>query len=244
MSRLWAYTWKSSDGIRHEETIEAPSRDEAFRLLREEGIRPIKVDQVLRPIDRAVDFARRFGIVLVVAAAVFTVTRFIDSGSKRTTTDAPVVEPTIEASETLASGRIATPLPRKQVSVAGVDLASVFKYEAERYLARFASPGALDDVATKSLPGDIVEALKSPITIQDDDSQEVVDLKRVVAGIKEDASLFLASGKSLTDIDEWLVLRQHMEADFRRQLIGGRDRDRFSKDAINAKLRAMGLQEL
>ena len=244
MMRLWAYAWKSLDGVRREETIEAPSRDEAFRLLREKGIRPIKVDQVLRPIDRAINFARRFGIVLVVAVVVFAVTRFMDRGGRLAPHNEPVAEPTLEIGEVAASGRVATPLPRKQVSVVGIDLAAAFKYEGERYLARFASPGVLDGIDTRSLPEDTIESLKSRIIIQEDDSQEIIDLKRIVAGIKEDVSRFLASGKSLPNIAEWLALRQQMEADFRRQLIGGRERDRFSKDAINDKLRAMGLKEL
>lgn len=244
MTRLWAYAWKSSDGARREETIEAPSRDEAFRLLREKGIRPIKVDQVLRPIDHAINFSRHFGIVLVVAVVVFLVTRFIDRGAKSASPETPIVMPPVKTGDVAAPERVATPLPRKQVSVLNIDLASVFSYECERYLARFASPGALDAVAGEPLPGDTIDALKSPIFIQDDDSQEIIDLKRIVAGIKEDVARFLASGKSLPDIAEWLALRQQMEADFRRQLIGGRERDRFSKDAINEKLRAMGLKEL
>ena len=39
----FSYTYKTSDGIRHEDRIEAPSREEAFSLLRQKGIRAIKV---------------------------------------------------------------------------------------------------------------------------------------------------------------------------------------------------------
>ena len=39
----FTYCYKSADGIRHEEKIDASSRDEAFALLRQRGIRPIKV---------------------------------------------------------------------------------------------------------------------------------------------------------------------------------------------------------
>ena len=52
MRRLWRYAWKSSDGSRHEGTIDAETRDGAFAALRERGIRPIKVTQVLRLRDR------------------------------------------------------------------------------------------------------------------------------------------------------------------------------------------------
>ena len=39
----YTYAYKTSDGVRHEAAIEAKSRDEAFELLRGQGIRPIKV---------------------------------------------------------------------------------------------------------------------------------------------------------------------------------------------------------
>ena len=39
----FTYFYKSADGIRHEDKIDAPSREEAFVLLRERGIRAIKV---------------------------------------------------------------------------------------------------------------------------------------------------------------------------------------------------------
>ena len=39
----YTYAYKTPDGIRHEATIEASSRDAAFAALREQGIRPIKV---------------------------------------------------------------------------------------------------------------------------------------------------------------------------------------------------------
>ena len=39
----YTYAYKTPDGIRHEASIEAPSRDVAFAVLRSQGIRPIKV---------------------------------------------------------------------------------------------------------------------------------------------------------------------------------------------------------
>ena len=39
----YTYAYKTSDGVRHEASIEAKSRDEVFERLRGQGIRPIKV---------------------------------------------------------------------------------------------------------------------------------------------------------------------------------------------------------
>ena len=86
--------------------------------------------------------------------------------------------------------------------------------------------------------------MESPILIRANDTQVASDLKRIVAGIKQDIALFHSSGKSAAEIADWLKMRQQMEADFRQQLIGGRDKDKSSKAAINDKLRAMGLAEI
>lgn len=44
--RNWRYSYKTSDGIRHEGTISASGRDAAFEELRRQGIRAIRVDEV------------------------------------------------------------------------------------------------------------------------------------------------------------------------------------------------------
>ncbi len=39
----YTFAYKTSDGVRHEDYLEAESRDEVFEVLRGRGIRPIKV---------------------------------------------------------------------------------------------------------------------------------------------------------------------------------------------------------
>ena len=39
----YTYAYKTSDGMRHEASMDAPSREAVFEALRAEGIRPIKV---------------------------------------------------------------------------------------------------------------------------------------------------------------------------------------------------------
>ena len=39
----YTFAYKTSDGVRHEDSLDAESRDEAFAILRGRGIRPIKV---------------------------------------------------------------------------------------------------------------------------------------------------------------------------------------------------------
>lgn len=238
MRRLWRYAWKSSDGSRHEGTIDAETRDGAFAALRERGIRPIKVTQVLRLRDRLALLARSLAFVtaLVAFSAAVTTSLVVTRG----------LGPDGPSDADAPGGQVANPMPRKQLDTAGLDLGLVFRYESERYLARFASPGRVDCGAADDagLPADIHDALESPIVIRADDSRTVVDLKRIVAGIKRDVSLFASIGKSPEEIGEWLATRQLMEANYRQQLIGGRERDVRSKAAVNEKLRALGLAEI
>ena len=39
----YTYAYKTSDGVRHEESMEADSREAVFKALREKGIKAIKV---------------------------------------------------------------------------------------------------------------------------------------------------------------------------------------------------------
>ena len=61
------YAYKTSDGARHEATIEAKSRDEVFEMLRGQGIRPIKV------VAPDGDAARKPGRMAMMGAALLAV---------------------------------------------------------------------------------------------------------------------------------------------------------------------------
>lgn len=249
MSRLWTYAWKSSDGTRHEDTMEAATKEAVFTALRERGIKAIRVDQVIRKRDRIERIVRRGGIAalaaLVAATVAYVAARRSDGRGRTPAAPNGVIESNVVSFDqpSAPGDRIAKPLPRKQIKADGLALDLLFKYESERYLVRFAAPGIVRG-ETGELPSDIFDALESPILIRANDTQVVSDLKRIVAGIKQDIALFHSSGKSAAEIADWLKMRQQMEADFRQQLIGGRDKDKSSKAAINDKLRAMGLAEI
>ena len=70
----FTYYYKTSDGLRHEAEIDAPSRDEAFAALRERGIRPIKVIAKEAPVPKG-GMRWRMTALAVAIAAVIAVTR-------------------------------------------------------------------------------------------------------------------------------------------------------------------------
>ncbi len=230
MTLLWSYVWKTSDGKRHKDSVLASSREDAFSILRQKGIRPIKVEQVLRPIDRIISLCKHVSFFLLVALAISSISYFVGRKSK----SPPPTDPGILKG---------SPLPRQQIDLSRIDVHAVFKFRSEMYLARFASPGILSPTA-EELPDDISTALKVPLQTAATDSIEVQKLKRIVSGMKNEIAHLITAGKTLEEISEWLLIRQQMECDFRKQLIAGREKDPKAKDAINVKLRSLGLKEI
>ena len=133
----YTYAYKTPDGMRHEESMDAASREAVFEALRTRGIRPIKVvaadgskaNGEVRGIRRRVAVA----IVLIAAAVVGAVAYFVGARS----TDSGDV-PSFEAEQT-----------RRQVigDTAVVDKgiltgwSEVFADEGDRFFASFAIPG-------------------------------------------------------------------------------------------------------
>ena len=50
--RTWIYTYKTSDGLRHEDEMSASSKDEVYAALRARGIRAIRVTERIVPVVR------------------------------------------------------------------------------------------------------------------------------------------------------------------------------------------------
>ena len=94
--------------------------------------------------------------------------------------------------------------------------AGVFKFAAEAYLARYAEPGRQSQM---SRPQSLAEAfktcLKEPIRIASTDFTEVVDLKRIVAGMKRETRAYLAGGGTVDGYLAELEKRQRLEASYR-----------------------------
>ena len=222
------YSYKTSDGVRHEDRITAPSRDEAFAVLRNRGIRPIKVIAC----DGSKENGARSGqdggrkLVLLLAAALLLAVAYsvfnMNAGDEKNPTK-PKSKRAIESNvvEIKPEDRIAKPRPRKQLSNQISDPSSFFLHESEAYLVRYAQPGRISDRKefTESLKEDLLDSLEDIIVITPDDPREVAELKHIVAGLKEEASMILNGGKSVTDLIAWFDERQKMEADYRMRII-------------------------
>ena len=267
----YTYTYRSSDGARHSDEIEAPNRDAAFARLREErGIKPIKVVEVVeregsraeskrRKRGKLINYVLSVALVFLMGSGVLWWRQASHSEAHPTMGDVQSASaPPARARRTIESkvveisvgDRVAKPHPRKYIkSLADrLDGIGCFAHPSEKHLARFAMPGMdVDGIPadTPELVDDLRDALESEIVIQADDPTDIAELKRIVAGLKDEAELHLRSGAGLKDFLKFLRLRQKMESDCRKRIIEETELDGDGRSAriqdANETLATMGL---
>ncbi len=214
----YAYAYKTPDGARHEEEIDAPSREAAFAALRARGVRPIKV--VARDGSKAngeVRGLRKRAVAWIVAGAVGiagTVAFFM--GQETAVRDGIVVA----KSNAPITAEMKRPLARQQIQGNRQRLEALpkdfFSSPAEAWLARFAEPGrAVPDADDAPDEAEFRRALTLPIRIRSDEFTEHIDLKRIVAEIKHEAKAYLDGGGTVADYLSELRKRQQTEVSYR-----------------------------
>lgn len=205
----YTYAYKTSDGIRHEATMVAKSRDEVFAELRKRGIKAIKVvaadgskanGEIHGVRKRVVTALVAFVAFVVGVVAYFTGTRSGgDLGNSATTA-------------------FATGQDRRQVigDAAIIEKgirngwSEVFELEGDRFLASFAIPGVKAGQRNTS-EKEFVTALENKCEIKPNDSIEVKQIKVMVEGMKEEARRYIAAGGSIVSYGKRLTERQDAE---------------------------------
>ena len=248
------YTYRSSDGQRHTAEIEAESRDAAFAKVRTElGIKPIKVVAAEGESgalgDRALPYGRdkrdrslrKLWGAAILAAAILAVAIGVwwwfavpaermpnwDSpmqGVGVFTVDTPLGTVTYAEAQTLERQMI--PGSRDRIEEAKAR-DGVFRFAAEKWLARFAEPGRISFIAINEMNGgksparpseaEFAACLKEPIRIASTDFTEVVDLKRIVTGMKREMNAYLAGGGTVEGYLAELEKRQKLEVSYRER---------------------------
>ena len=98
----------------------------------------------------------------------------------------------------------------------------MFAHAAERWLARYAEPGRKIEglkIEDLRLGGDEAwrSCLRETIRIASSDFTEVVDLKRIVAGMKREMAAYLAGGGTVDGYLAELEKRQRLEISYRER---------------------------
>ena len=258
----YRYVYKTSDGVRRQEQMEAPSREAVFSLLRERGIRAIKVEaedgSKANGEVRVSGVRRRVAVVLMVLAGVLAGV----SGWMLSTRSA---SGNAVSAKTGAEERTypAKPLPRQEIRGNRERLAgtatNLFATAAEAYLSQFAEPGrAFVGEVPAELVSDgpqLLEMLNTPVRVRESAFTEWIDLVRMTEWIKREMRAYLQGGGKAGEYVRLLHERQQSEIDARekaerrlRQLLVDK---RTNPTAIfdywlkaNARLQAMGISPL
>jgi len=244
---VYVYKYKTSDGVEHVGERNARDKEAVYAALRSEGIRAYKVEpKEQASLERRLRGRTVTALVLGAAALAAGTTWFFLAAPR-----------SVPSPRSVDMSEVATPrvgervpaAPRHPLDVAGLDLEVVLTHPAERVLAAFAVPGdpPPEGVDAEMFRADLASALASELMVSSADSPAAVALKRVVAGLKEEAALYRRNGNSAREILELFLRRQEMECAYRAQLVGelpAVDAADYAvrKEALNARLGALGFR--
>ena len=198
----YTYAYKTSDGVRHEDSMKAVSREEVFAELRKRGIKAIKVVAAdgSKANGEMRGVRKRAVAALVVLAAISAGVVAFFSGTR---------------TAAVVAANSAAVSPRHQIygdpaiveTFERGDFSNVLSREGDRLLAVFAQPGRLmctkgtnprklspnaaaqfADYAQNELAAD------KDILISTGETREIRELKQIVNGIRDEMRTYLANG--------------------------------------------------
>ena len=251
----YTYAYKTSDGVRHEDSLDANSRDEVFELLRGRGIRPIKVvaadgskaNGEMRGLRKRAVFA-----LVALAAAVAGVVAYF--GGERT---GAATAAGSEASaprhqiygdpatvEGLERGDFAAHLPRL-----GDQMLAVFAQPGKLMCARGANPRRIDDKSHAAFEAYAKSdlAVENDISIDPAESREITELKQIVNGMREEMRQYLANGNG-TPRSFWRRLNERTSQEIQIYERTRRELEKETSEEVweqkNDALRRLGLRTI
>lgn len=215
----FTYAYKTSDGVRHEDSMEASSREEVFAVLRGRGIKAIKV--VAADGSKANGApppggwaARTFGGR---GAAALSVTAVVAIGVAAWLAWRRGPTPPPDAQNRAPAGFLVSSTRRQVIGDAAVvekgirtGWADVFGREGDRFLASFAIPGVKAGQRSTS-EEEMKRVLGEAVPPKDGDSLEARQIKAMVEGMKAEARGYIAAGGTAVGYGRRLVERQEAE---------------------------------
>ena len=198
----FGYSYKTSDGTRHESVYHAPSREDVFAGLREKGIRPIKVWEMENPKSNGrKTVAVAIAAIVVVLGIAFALLR------------GRSVLPSSERQEEDRSQIYGDPGILQACEAS--NWKNVFEDPGELFLARYAQPGIEVNAVGNSWRTTVAAALKAkpqPIRVSATDSAEIAKMKRMVNGMKRELAEYVRDGGTVEEYIGEVLERQSVEA--------------------------------
>ena len=251
----YTFAYKTSDGVRHEDSLDAESRDEVFEVLRGRGIRPIKVvaadgskaNGEIRGLRKRAVF-----MLVVFAALVAGVVAYL--GGERTgaataansAANAPrhQIYGDPATMEGLERGDFAAHLPRT-----GDQMLAVFAQPGKLMCAKGANPRLLDaamEAAFVAYAKDELAAERD-IAIDAGEERELRELKQIVNGMREEMREYLANGNG-TPRSFWRRLNERTAQEIQIYERTRRELEKETSEEVweqkNDALRRLGLRTI
>ena len=247
----YTFAYKTSDGVRHEASMDAPSREAVFEALRARGIKAIKV--VAADGSKANGAPRRVprltSLVPIVAAIAALVSLASLLSLKSLLPNGTPPAPAFETDQTRRQVIGDVAVIEKGIRTGWAD---VFEHEGDRFLASFAIPGVKAGQRNTTVE-ELEAALKREVAASPEDGMEARQIKAMVEGIKAEARQYTAAGGSLAEYAKRLTERQDAEiAVFERakeQLEAAKKSKQGDAlmaywEALNDQLRNLGIRPL
>lgn len=244
----YTYSYKTSDGVRHEGVYSAASVNAVYVALRSKGVKPfdVRLAPGLANGLLSVMSSRRLlaALLSVLSVALFLALLFGRSKNAQ--------NGSVDIVATSARHQVIGDSALIELGIK-TGWSFVFDKKGDQFLASFAVPGAEPAVRTVEL-SDLRMALRSDVPVKGDDSLEARQIKVVVAGMKREMFRYLAAGGDERKYVDRLIERQSWEGRYRSDIEKeyrsfldrcGEDSVREARWAsLNEKLRKIGLRLL
>ena len=250
----YTYAYKTSDGMRHEDSMDASSREEVFTALRKKGIKAIKV--VAGDGSKAngeLHGVRKRMVAVLVAVAAIAAAVVASYTSRKTQPPVPTPVNSSPRHQIYGDPAVMEGLDRG-------DFSAALPRQGDRMLAMFAQPGrymcakgadprrlsgadaeAFAEYAEKELPAG------RDLRIAAGDSREFRELKQIVNGMRGEMREYLANGNG-TPRSYWRRLNERTAEEMRiyerirRELENEPSHEAW--DGKNNALRRLGLRTI
>ena len=237
----FTYAFKTKDNVRHTDVIEAPSKDDAYSILKSRGIRPIRVDEAPGFWNKALGRGKRWAAIVVLAVLTVILTVVLWRGWIAD------VEREAESIYAERSQLYGDPVVIQEATE--TDWALTFADIGDRWLSQHAIPGKPCNCKNLSkemrirIAAMLVEGRTRRIAIEKSDLTEIAKMKRMVNGMKRELDEYLVAGGDIDAYMRRVDIRQRAEIGIydriKREMSKSNDMRVWRQK--NAELRAMGL---
>lgn len=240
----FVYQYRTSDNVQHRGEIVAASREAAFVALKARGIRPGWMDEAPGFFNKLFGKGKRWlaiGVLSLVSVGLIWTLYQIRVATDRKENGALDRRQLLGDASVIARG-------------SETDWAGVFTRSSDRFLARYVQPGVPVRLPNSEELEDVLEELGSTmsdsILPEPADLDEMKQVKRIVAGIRQELAEFVRDGGTVKQYVDRLVQRQQYETVLRNRAKKGLADVRQSQSheayieewkRVNLELRKFGL---